>query len=253
MNDLISLDIWLIAASIALLAGIVKGLVGFAMPMIIVSGVGSFSGPEVALAALLLPTLVANIQQAAHGGFANAVKAMSEYRLYLGMVLVMIALSAQLVPLVPKDLFFLLIGVPITVLATLQLAGWRPNIAGRENKTLEAVTGLFAGFMGGISGMWGVPTTMYLTAAGTPKQKQMQIQGVVYGLGAVVLVGAHIVSGLLNAPAAKFSAAMVIPAVAGMYLGLKFQDRLDQARFRQITLVVLVIAGLNLIRRGIWI
>ena len=251
MNDLISLDIALFAAAIALLAGWIKGLVGFAMPMIILSGVGSVAAPEVALAALLLPTLVTNIQQVANGGVRNALAAVWDYRLYLGIVLVMIAASAQLVPLVPRDLFFLIVGVPITGLALVQLAGWRPRVDRAGTRAWDVAVGLFAGFMGGISGLWGVPTTMYLTAAATPKDKQMQIQGVVYGLGAVTLVGAHIYSGLLTAAAATFSAAMIVPAVAGMVLGLRMQNRLDQARFRQITLIVLVVAGLNLIRRGI--
>jgi hypothetical protein len=44
---------------------------------------------------------------------------------------------------------------------------------------------------------------------------------------------------------------MVVPAVIGMLIGFQFQDRLDQAKFRKITLAVLVIAGLNLIRRGL--
>ncbi len=251
--DLISLDIYLIAGAVAVLAGVVKGMVGFAMPMIIVSGVGSFSAPEVALAALLFPTLVSNFVQTAHGGFGNALRAVWAYRLYLAIVLVMIVLSAQLVPLVPKDLFYLLIGLPITGLALIQLAGWRPDITGRNGLGLQALVATFAGFMGGISGLWGVPTTMYLTAAHTPKQQQMQIQGVVYGLGSVALVLAHLKSGVLDWPAARFSTAMVVPAMLGMVLGLRLQRRIDQDRFRQITLAVLVLAGLNLIRRGLWI
>ena len=39
--------------------------------------------------------------------------------------------------------------------------------------------------------------------------------------------------------------------MAGLFLGFKVQDRMDQALFRKATLAVLVIAGLNLIRRGL--
>jgi len=34
-------------------------------------------------------------------------------------------------------------------------------------------------------------------------------------------------------------------------LGFKLGDRFDQERFRRITLLVLIIAGANLIRRGV--
>ena len=36
-----------------------------------------------------------------------------------------------------------------------------------------------------------------------------------------------------------------------MALGFRVQDRLDQARFRRWTLVVLVLAGLNLVRKAL--
>ncbi len=46
------------------------------------------------------------------------------------------------------------------------------------------------------------------------------------------------------------SVLLVIPAMAGLLLGFKIHDRIDQVTFRRATLLVLLIAGLNLIRRG---
>jgi len=77
------------------------------------------------------------------------------------------------------------------------------------------------------------------------------VQGVIFGIGAVVLFFSHLKSGVLNAQTLQLSAWMVVPAVAGMLIGFQFQDKLDQAKFRKVTLAVLVIAGLNLIRRGL--
>lgn len=50
----------LICLAVAMLAGVVKGMVGFAMPMILVSALSSFLTPELALAGLILPTVVTN-------------------------------------------------------------------------------------------------------------------------------------------------------------------------------------------------
>jgi len=44
----------------------------------------------------------------------------------------------------------------------------------------------------------------------------------------------------------------LVPALAGLWLGFQVQDRMDQEAFRKATLVVLVVAGLNLVRRGIF-
>ena len=43
---------------------------------------------------------------------------------------------------------------------------------------------------------------------------------------------------------------MILPAMLGMKAGLRVHDRLDQDAFRRMTLVVLILAGLNLIRRA---
>ena len=44
---------------------------------------------------------------------------------------------------------------------------------------------------------------------------------------------------------------MIVPAAVGMAIGLRYQDRMDQALFRRATLAVLCLAGLNLLRRGL--
>ena len=71
-----------------------------------------------------------------------------------------------------------------------------------------------------------------------------------YGLGAVALVAAHTLSGVLNAQTVKFSALMLVPALLGMWVGMRIHDRIDQTTFRRITLWVLLIAALNLLRRA---
>ena len=79
----------------------------------------------------------------------------------------------------------------------------------------------------------------------------MAVQGAVFGLGAFVLLAGHLRSGVLNSETATFSAMLLVPAAIGMWLGFRMGDRLDADRFRWWTLAVLVIAGANLIRRGI--
>ena len=46
------------------------------------------------------------------------------------------------------------------------------------------------------------------------------------------------------------SAWMVLPTMAAMFVGYRVHDRLDQEVFRQATLAVLVLTGLNLLRAG---
>lgn len=252
--EMLSIDLGLIslalAVVIAALAGVVKGVVGFAMPMIMISGLASFMAPELALAGLILPTLVTNGMQALRQGLGAAWASIKRFRVFLLVGFVALLSSAQLVRLLPETLLFLGMGIPIAGYAVTQLAGWTPaNV--RKSPGVEAGVGALAGFLGGLSGIWGPPTVAYLTAIDTPKQEQMRIQGTIYGLGAVALLGAHLKSGLIRAETLPLSGLLVVPAVLGVWLGFKLQDQFDQNVFRKVTLWVLLLAGANLIRRGL--
>jgi hypothetical protein len=233
-----------------LFAGFVKGAVGFAMPMIMISAFSSFLPPEVALSGLILPTLFTNISQAFRQGPTLAWGSAKTYRRFLIATLVFIVISAQFVRAIPQDLFLLLLGLPITVFAALQLAGRKLAFHLHHRDRAEWVLGAIGGLYGGVSGVWGPPLLVYLLSIGAQKVETIRVQGVVFLLGATVLFGAHLQSGLLTPPNTAFSAALVLPAVLGQSLGLAIQDRLDQARFRRWTQVLLVVTGLNLMRRA---
>ncbi|WP_193139822.1 sulfite exporter TauE/SafE family protein [Meridianimarinicoccus sp. MJW13] len=240
-----------VAVLVTLVASFVKGAIGFAMPMIMISGLASFLPAEPALAALLMPTLVSNLWQAFRGGLRPALQSAREYRVYLGVLLVVIALSAQLVRGLPQGALFLTLGLVVTVFALVRVVGLRLHVPPHRRRLADVGIGTVAGFSGGLAGVWGPPTVMYLAAVDAPKVEAIRVQGVVYLAGAIVLVAAHLRTGVFNAQTAPLSFLLLVPMVFGMWAGQHVQDRLDQARFRKATLAVLVLAGLNLARRGL--
>lgn len=243
--------IWVFILTVGLLAGLVKGTVGFAMPMILISGLGTVMTPEIALAGLILPTLTTNLWQALRHGIGAAWSAAKRFRVFLLCGGVVMLLSAQLVTSLPPGLMFLLIGIPISLYAMSGLMGRPLRLPRHPSARAEAAIGAVAGFFGGIAGVWGPPTVAMLTAQDVEKTEHVQIQGVIYGLGAVALLGAHVGSGVLRAETLPLSLIMVVPAMLGMAVGVRIHDRIDQASFRKLTLAVLLIAALNLVRRGL--
>lgn len=235
---------------IAACSGFVKGVVGFAMPLVLISGLTIFLSPELALAGLILPTLATNIWQSLRQGVGAAYASVLSFRVFLVTGFITLVFAAQFVRIVPDQILQLLIGVPVAFFALLFLSGYQFRIA---NKTMgiEMLVGGFAGAIGGLSGVWGPPTVSYLTALDTPKQDQMRIQGVIYGGGALALFGAHLASGVLRSETIGFSLLLILPAALGMWVGGKVMDRFDQKTFRRATLFVLLLAAFNLIRRGL--
>ena len=238
------------AFAISILAGFIKGVVGFALPMVLISGLGSVAVAEVAIAGMILPTLATNSWQALRQGVRAALESINKFRIFLIAGFVVMMCSAQLVPAVPGDLLLLVLGLLVTVFVSLQIFGVQLRLPGHPGARMQAAIGGAAGFMGGLSGIWGPPTVAMLTALNTEKKEQMRVQGVIYGLGSAALVAGHMGSGVLRAETLPLSLALVPTAVLGMAIGFRIQDRIDQETFRTATLAVLLLGGLNLIRRG---
>lgn len=254
MHDVISIltpDQWVIAVIGALIAGLVKGVVGFALPMVMISILGSVVSPELALAGLILPTLVTNGQQALRQGTSAAWSSIVKFRVFMMTALIVLLISAQLIRVIPNALFLGVIGVMVIGFSLLQLTGRRIPVQ-KESKVSHAAIGALAGFVGGLSAVWGPPTVAYLTVMEIDKKEHIRTQGVIYGIGALALTFSHLSTGILNLHTLIFSAILVPAAIVGMRLGRIIQDQIDQSVFMKATLLVLMIAGLNLVRRALF-
>lgn len=237
--------------AVALFAGFVKGAVGFAMPMIMISAFSGFLTPHQALAGLILPTVATNISQALRRGPAAAVATAGRYRRFLIATIVMLAASAQFVGIIPERAFLMGLGLPITLFAALQLSGRSLALRLEHRNRAEWMLGAVGGLYGGVSGIWGPPFLVYLLSIGASKEESMGAQGVVFLLGSVALLAAHVGTGVMDGPNLAFSAVLTVPALAGQWLGRTVQDRLDHARFRRWTQILLVLSGLNLVRQAL--
>ena len=248
-------QLWVVASAAAVMAagGFVKGAVGFALPMVALSGLGLFLTAQDAIALMVLPSAISNLWQMFRQGRDAARETFARFwKLNLAMCATL-ALTAQLVPRIDSDTLYVIVGLTVSLAALVQLVGVGP--VAREDAprkgVLETAIGLFAGAIGGITGVWGPPVLFYLIALGTEKRAQVRMLGINFGIGWAVLTLAHLKSGVLNAATLPLSALMLLPVLAGMALGMGLQDRMDPVRFRRITLIVLCVAGLNLLRRGL--
>lgn len=247
------LEIWQFwtAVGVTVLAGFVKGTIGFAMPLVMASAFASFLPAQVALAALILPVLTTNIPQALRQGPAAARDSARDYRWHIGMVLLSMSVSAAFARHIPQVAMYLLLGVPVVAFSLWQLSARPMALLVHHRRKAEIVTGIIGGLYGGISGIWGPPLVVLLLSIGADKREQIRVQGVVFLLGAAGLTVAHLLTGILNAQTIPLSAVLCIPAFAGMFAGFALQDRLNVTQFRRWTLVMLLITGLNLVRRAI--
>lgn len=242
----------LVAAALGMaIGGFAKGIVGFALPLVALSIMASVLPGKTSVALLILPILISNLLQALRNGRDEAWATLRTFwRLNL-VFAVVIFFAALLVTAMSDAALYGVIGLTITCAGASQLLGWRPDIAPRHAHAAEYIAGALAGLLGGIAGIWGPPLILYLLAIRAPKAEMIRAQSTTFLLGALLLFFAHLGSGILNATTLPVSAALVVPTLAGMFIGYEVQDRLDQDLFRKVTLIVLILSGLNLLRRSL--
>lgn len=230
--------------------GFVKGAIGFALPLIAVSGAAAVLPAQTAVALVILPALVSNVWQAFGQGLRLLLQTFGRFWLMNSILIVMIWVGAGFLPGLDDRVFFAALGAFIAVFATIQLAGWRPKLAGRAEGPVSFGVGAISGFCGGVSGIWGPPVVLYLVTLGVGKAEQMRATGLSFLLGAMVLTASHIETGVLNEETAMLSAAAVVPTLLGQIFGRRMENSLDLDLFRRITLFVLCAAAVNLLRRA---
>ena len=200
-----------LGATLALAAGgFAKGVVGFALPLIAVSVLGSFVPYQVAVA--LLDRADAGLEPlpGLRNGLGPALGSLRDFWWLNLVLMVMIALSAQLVVALPDRAALRASSASrCRAFGATQLAGWRPRFRAGTRPGSRPPSRWSAASSAASPGIWGPPIVMYLVAADLPKAEMIRAQSLSFLLGSLVLFGAHLHSGVLNAVTLPASAWLV--------------------------------------------
>ena len=231
------------------LAGFVKGVLGFGLPTVLVAGLALFLPPAQAVALMLLPSFVTNLAQAGIGGhFAPLAWRL---RGFLGGLVVGTVFAG---PLLVAWLGSggagatrAALGCALLVYAASALAGRVPSLTPGRARLLAVPAGLASGTIGFASGIFVFPTAPYLQALGLERPQLSQAMGIAFTLATVALAASLAGQDGIAAADLGWSAAGTLPALAGMWLGMRLRDRLGRTTFRNLFLLSLGAIGLHFV------
>ncbi|MCW5737461.1 MAG: sulfite exporter TauE/SafE family protein [Enhydrobacter sp.] len=232
----------LLALSVFLLAGVVKGLVGMGLPTITIALTSLVLPLSDTIALIALPTIFTNVWQAAVGGrFWLIVRRQWPLIVPLGVVLyfTMWAIGRN-----TPDWAFLVLAVVLVVYSALGLFRIRLHIHADLEKPLAPVIGVISGVVAGLVGVPVIPLMPYLQALDIKPAELVQTLGVVLCATSLMLTVSLLRFGLLDGPHAIVSAIAVVPAIAGMWVGTRIRLRLSTEQFRIAVLWALLLTGL---------
>jgi uncharacterized membrane protein YfcA len=141
------------------------------------------------------------------------------------------------------DWAFLVLAAVLILYSGLGLLRIRVHIHGDLEKPLAPVIGVVSGFIAGLVGVPVVPLMPYLQGLDIKPTELVQTLGVVLCATSVTLTLSLLQFGLLDGPRAVVSAAAVVPALAGMWLGQQVRLRLSIEQFRLAVFWALLLTG----------
>lgn len=232
------------------MGGLGKGVAGFGMPMIAISIMTVNMPPELALPLNAVPPVILNLWQ------MGPPKLVVENARWLWPVIVGLAVGTVLGMMVltrlDPEIVLAIIGIAILAFCALSLAKAMPQLPERLAKPVGLGVGTIAGITGALTTLQGAPLVVYLVSLGLGHRAFVSALGLLFLVGAAILVTAFGSTGYLNAATAPWGIAGVLPAGLGMWVGRKLAGRLDPEVFRRIVLVLLAVLALNLLRRALF-
>jgi uncharacterized protein len=117
----------------------------------------------------------------------------------------------------------------------------------RGGAMADAGVGFLNGILGGLTGLAGILTTIWCGIRGWPKDEQRAVFQPI-GVAIFIMSGLWLgVSGAISLDTVWFFVIGLPVLLAGTWLGLKLYGHLDEAGFRKVVLILLLISGIALI------
>lgn len=241
----------LVAFSIYLVSGAVKGLLGIGLPTMAIGAMAQFVDVRLAVALAIVPMLLANAWQISRGGepLALSRRVLRRHHALAAGMLLTLAAVAPFATRVPLAGVTLALGIVMVTFAVASL--WRepPPLPERLDVPAQWIAGAVAGIFGGLAGVWAPPIIVYLGARRLQPGAFVETVGVLLFVGSVVLCAGYAWSGALDGRTALLSLALTLPAIGGYALGERLRRRVPASAFRRLVLGFFFIMGANLLRR----
>ena len=82
------------------------------------------------------------------------------------------------------------------------------------------------------------------------KNEQIKVQGIMYSFGSILLLFGHLYSGIFNLYTFSLSLSLVPLSIVGLFIGSIIRNKINQTTFKTYTLIMILIASINLIRKA---
>ena len=231
-----------LAVAIAAIAGVVRGITGFGGAMVMSPPMALLLGPLAAVPVVLLLESVAATPMC----WQN--RALVRWRVIgpiLGMACVFVPVGTWILVTADPQVMRRVIAAVVVVFSLLLLAGVR--YAGKQRLPTALGLGALSGTMVGATSMGGPPVILYLLAG--PDPIEVTRANLTWFVGGISFAGVVMLAlnGVLGMGALVLAALLAPGYYGGILVGTRLFARLNDARFRQLTLVFMMVVAAGIL------
>lgn len=223
-----------------LFAGFVKGAIGVGLPTVVMGLLSIAMPPAQAAALMVLPAIATNIWQMTAGSALAAL-----LRRFAWLIVAIFVGVFATIGFMTRTAGFAQAGLG-TVLAlygAYGLLGRRFEVERAAERWLSPAIGLATGMLCGATGVFVIPSLPYLASLRMGREEFLQSIGVLAFTCPLALAAALAFHGHYRADVAGTSFLALIPALAGMYVGMRLRRRLAAPTFMRWFFAGLVALG----------
>lgn len=237
-----------LAVGTLFLAGFVKGTTGFGISLIVVPMLALVVTPQEAIVLISIPVMAMNIVTAATT--AQVCHEIRRIRWMLPVAFFCVPLGVKVLVWVDPGPARAVIGLMIVFFIGMRIFGFQPP---RVSYLREKIFGIGMGaLIGFIFGMIMMPVAFiifYVTTLGVRRETFIFLLNSIAASLSMIQVSSLAWHGLYSYDAWQNTAAMLPPALIGLYVGTRLRRRLSEKIFERLVLVLLGVSGIILIVR----
>jgi uncharacterized membrane protein YfcA len=157
-------------------------------------------------------------------------------------------LGASIVGIFSQDILKVILGIFLILISVLFLV--RPSLRVPTNRGIVITGGGISGLITGLVGTGGALRATFLTGFNLEKTKYIATAAVI-ALGTdATRIPLYLSQGFLLQQCYYYIPILVATAIGGSYVGKKIVGKIDQAKFRKIILVAVIVVSVNFIISG---
>ena len=233
-----------------MVAGFVKGTVGFGMPATAIALLGTLLGVREAIPLVVIPAVLFNVFQAEIG--PSLLPLIRRFWTLLVTIAIGIWTGTHFLAVVDAKMLSTVLGLLLALYAILSLMKVRIHVPPSSEPYLSPAVGGISGVLAGMTGTIMVPFIFYMQALNLGRDEFVRAIGMTLLVASTFWVAALYKTNILTLDGSILSLAAMIPTGAGFAAGLWFRHRLPQERFRMWVMIALLATAVNLLRQGLF-